>query len=441
MLPHSKSYLVSGGFSPQAASFLLIGLFMAGVVGIQIISRILHHFIPSHVVDCDHNHDDDEGEEDHHHHHHYTHNHAGEMSEHDHNDEIRQSLVVKIQGPEESENTPLLSRRRTSSPPKKRTTSNPEQTSQSLTANGFVTAPSSRRPSMLPKSLSRTFTRLAGNQKSNCDQNGPCMGYSDPCGLDCLREKTKRGSIMQISRSNTWRSRPNLEFTPVLVEYDEEEGISPAYERTRAARRTSQGETFRGRSRSSTRHHHHPEQDRASRKQSRDASVSAGSTKEHHHHVPTNAFLSIGLQTSMAIALHKAPEGFITYATNHANPKLGFSVFMALFIHNITEGYAMSLPLYLALQSRWKAMIWSSLLGGVSQPVGAAVAALWFKFASTPPGEGVYGGMVAVTSGIMTSVALSLFSESLSLSHNKNICIAFAFLGMAILGISSALTA
>lgn len=118
---------------------------------------------------------------------------------------------------------------------------------------------------------------------------------------------------------------------------------------------------------------------------------------------------------------------------------------MALFIHNITEGFAMSLPLYLALGSRFKAIAWSSLLGGLSQPLGAGIAALWFKIAknhgSGSPSEGVYGGMFALTAGVMTSVALSLFAESLALSHNKNLCIAWAFLGMAILGVSFAMTA
>ena len=170
----------------------------------------------------------------------------------------------------------------------------------------------------------------------------------------------------------------------------------------------------------------------------------AGTAQAHHHHVPTNAFLSIGLQTSLAIALHKLPEGFITYATNHANPTLGFSVFMALFIHNITEGFAMALPLYLALNSRFQAMFWSFLLGGASQPLGAGIAALWFKVAgggNMAPGERVYGGMFAVTAGVMSSVALQLYSESLGLTHNRNMCIVFAFAGMAILGVSNALTA
>jgi ZIP family zinc transporter len=167
------------------------------------------------------------------------------------------------------------------------------------------------------------------------------------------------------------------------------------------------------------------------------------SQNHHHHHVAENAFMSIGLQTSIAIALHKLPEGFITYATNHANPSLGFSVFMALFIHNITEGFAMALPLFLALGSRFRAMMWASLLGGISQPLGAGIAAFWFAVAGNEghnPGEGVYGCMFAVTAGIMASVALQLFVEGLTLNHNRNWCIAFAFIGMAIMGTSGALT-
>jgi ZIP family zinc transporter len=166
---------------------------------------------------------------------------------------------------------------------------------------------------------------------------------------------------------------------------------------------------------------------------------------QHHHHVPNaeDAFRNIGLQTSIAIALHKLPEGFITYSTNHANPSLGFSVFLALFVHNITEGFALALPLYLSLHSRLKAMFWASLLGGISQPLGAGIAAVWFSFQGHnggQPSSAVYGGMFAVTSGIMVSVALQLFSESLSFNHNRNLCIGFGFIGMLLMGMSNALT-
>jgi len=166
----------------------------------------------------------------------------------------------------------------------------------------------------------------------------------------------------------------------------------------------------------------------------------------HHHHVPDNAFLSIGLQTSLAIALHKLPEGVITYATNYANPTLGWTVFLALFIHNITDGFAMALPLYLALNSRWKAILWSSLLGGLSQPAGAGIAALWIWCArragdaTAPPPWGLYGGMFAVTAGIMASVGLQLLGEALRLTHRQGLCIGSAIAGMGVVGVSFALT-
>ena len=154
--------------------------------------------------------------------------------------------------------------------------------------------------------------------------------------------------------------------------------------------------------------------------------------------------MSIGLQTVIAIALHKFPEGFITYATNHANPTLGLNVFMALFVHNISEGFAMALPLYMAIGSRPRAVMWSSLLGGLSQPVGAGFAMLWFKIAKRSHmtlDNSAYACLFAGTAGIMTSVALQLFVEGLSINHSRNLCVFFALLGMTLLGISNAIAA
>jgi ZIP family zinc transporter len=49
--------------------------------------------------------------------------------------------------------------------------------------------------------------------------------------------------------------------------------------------------------------------------------------------------------------------------------------------------------------------------------------------------------MFAATAGVMTSVALSLFSEGLGLTHNRNMGIGFAVFGMGMMGVSFALTA
>ncbi|KAI5306158.1 hypothetical protein KEM55_008697 [Ascosphaera atra] len=200
-------------------------------------------------------------------------------------------------------------------------------------------------------------------------------------------------------------------------------------------------------------HHHHDdyydlEADRASV-----SSSERGTRATHHHHVPQNPFLSLGVQTSLAISLHKLPEGFITFAANHANPRLGLSVFMSLFIHNICEGLAMALPLFLALRSRAKAMTWASILGGITQPFGAALAALWFwgsqdaygkvTHSHDAPAAGetalMYGIIFSITAGIMTNVGMQLFAEATSLTHCHTACVKFALGGMVLLGLGQAL--
>jgi len=159
-----------------------------------------------------------------------------------------------------------------------------------------------------------------------------------------------------------------------------------------------------------------------------------------HHHVPKNEFLSIGLQTSLAIALHKIPEGFITFATNHANSKLGFAVFLALAIHNLSEGFVMSLPLFLALKSRKTAILWASVLGGLSQPIGALCAHLWFmSHKGGPPSPDIYGILFAITAGMMSNVALQLYGQAVSVYHHHRVPMVLAFIGMGVMGMSFAI--
>ncbi|TID14658.1 Zinc/iron permease [Venturia nashicola] len=412
MLPNSKRSLIEGGFSPKAASWMMIGLFLGGALVIQVLSRWLHHYIPSHAVDCDNSHEDEESAPE----------------EHDHKERRSHNMFAS---PDTS-------------------------ASHHVTERTALLGSEPQRPSLLTK-----VSQLVSTTKSRklCDDDADCHGYSDPCGQDYFEIIQARGGSRSpnpthpgLAQSASTPATPADDdrqpvLIPDLTAVQEEESLQVSNHQQQHSDRSSSSTAvennhnlhnhkFPKRSHStsshvrSSDHHNHPD---------------GVPPEHHHHHVPKNAFLSIGLQTSLAIALHKLPEGFITYATNHANPKLGFSVFLALFIHNITEGFAMALPLYLAINSRGKAMLWSALLGGVSQPLGAGMAALWFKLSGgtsgNEPGEGVYGCMFAIVAGIMASVALQLFSESLAMTHSKNLCIVFAFVGMAILGISSALTA
>ena len=465
MLPSAKSSLEKAGFSPKEAAWTLIACYMGGVVGIQIVSRFLHHYMPSHTVDCEHSHDADDTDdakdddvdiESGRHRHEHDHDHRPKAhgrqnrsyhslpASHDKNNDVQQARH------DDDQVADMPSRQPTR-----------EET--------FLTA-RTHRPTIQSR-ITSTFSRLSSRPKDSCDGDGPCKGYSEPCGQECFKIVQARGT----GRSQSHPTRPGgrpiasrgastplprqaMESTPLLKDVDTERlrrnlatkprpsstytlpEVEPQAVTDEEGEEGDENEDENQNSSSQTIHDH----SHSLHKTNSVAESSATGNKQHHHHVPSNAFMAIGLQTSIAIALHKLPEGFITYATNHANPKLGFSVFLALFIHNITEGFAMALPLYLALNSRWKAMAWSSLLGGLSQPLGAGVAAIWFHLAGTgdkAPGEGVYGAMFAITSGIMASVALQLFSESLDLTHSRGLCMAFAFVGMGILGVSSALTA
>ena len=441
MLPGSKSYLIQGGMSPSVASWVLIACFLGGVIGITIVSRIIHHHMPSHVVDCDHSHDDMEEEEE-----------MGTHAQQDH-EQHRGYGHSHRHYEEEDEDTPLLSRSGTRGRPRPSRVKTGAETQLRFDAPSLISPvhvpveSDVRRPSLKP-SLTKRMTSFMAGGKAQCDEFGPCRGYTELCGQECFKVMSRsptRASIRKsmptgVHRSATYRS------TLRQVENDEECAVSASprgshscVPERRAPSRQDSGHSHDSHLRPYANGHDHGDPLKAP-----DSIAESEGAAHHHHHLPANAFLSIGLQTSIAIALHKLPEGFITYATNHANPKLGFAVFMALFIHNITEGFAMALPLYLAVGSRAKAMLWSSLLGGVSQPLGAGIAALWFHAADSrdmAPSEVVYGAMFAVTSGIMASVALQLFSESLGLTHNKNVCTTFAFVGMGILGISNALTA
>ncbi|KAF2763501.1 hypothetical protein EJ05DRAFT_472398 [Pseudovirgaria hyperparasitica] len=415
MLPSAKSSLQKGGLSPKAAAWVLIACFLGGVIGIQIISKILHSYIPSHVVDCAHTHEDEDVKvEDQ-----YVHdrdNHGHNSQPHHHSSRPSALRMAASESYLPISGTVSVSQSGTATP------------SESAHRDTEQQHQLDRRPS-LQQLISSKMSKLISNTDS-CDEDDACFGFSErPCGTDCFRNIQARGGTrasVQSAAHSTLR-KPGTDVSgsqpPPLDDVSETSPLLPAHDQP-IHKSLSQSYT----------------QDYAD-----DHEIAQMGESSHHHHVPTNAFLSIGLQTSIAIALHKLPEGFITYATNHANPKLGVSVFLALFIHNITEGFAMALPLYLAIGSRWKAMFWSSLLGGVSQPLGAGIAAVWFWAAGGQEGveigDGVYGGMFAVTAGIMASVALQLFSEGLDLGHSRDLCFLFAFMGMAVLGASSALTA
>lgn len=462
MLPTSKEYLARSGLSGSAAAYVLIGLFLAGVVAISIFSDIVHRYIPSHIVDCSHTHEPTDEDLEH------GHSAISHSSQHWYRDADTtkpQDQEHTVEEQHDNEHTPLIN---------KGSSHRDTQPTPSLFSRATCQIPPSPYEESIQRRVSRRVQNFLRGTKEVCDESGPCYGFSQACGTECQKVKDSRNVaavVTPLGVSSHPRQVQSLTIDPGQHLHDSEPDTPLTVRRVPLVAQPD-AETHRpeGEPHGPDYFSQGVDQQGSSQEEDVDDELAANgnhlldpgdttkpwgqhsthsSVQQHHHHVPQNAFLSIGLQTSLAIALHKLPEGFITYATNHASPTLGLTVFLALFIHNITDGFALALPLFLALRSRTKAIVWASVLGGFSQPAGAGLAALWIWVTERhrDPSEtegtswGVYGGMFAVTAGIMTSVGLQLFSEGLCLTHNRNICIGSAIAGMGLLGVSFALTA
>lgn len=405
MWPSSIKELQEGHVSSQTASFITIGCFALGYIAIQAFSRWLHSYMPSHVVDCDHSHEDSVSRKAS-----RAHSHAGQLHDHKHPSQTSGSA---------SEATPLLSESRG----RRRSTS--AQTSE---PRGLPTLEQeqptsiSRRPSMM-----QVPGRMLSFMKDGppvCGVEGPCKGYTDPCGQECFRTlefraaRSRKPTSLHRTATGTTLTHQHTGVVPIQPIVPEEGSEASLGCRSHSDSHEQDSET--------------------------ECTEETDIEAQHHHHVPQNAFMNVGLQTSLAIGLHKLPEGFIMFATNHANPELGFNVFFALFIHNITEGFAMALPLYLAFNSRWKAMGYSLILGGLSQPLGAGLAAVWFAIAGTTdhtPGHVVYGCLFGAVSGIMAAVAIMLLLEGVAINHSQPWCGFWVLFGFLLFGLSTALRA
>ncbi|CUM50409.1 uncharacterized protein AC631_01774 [Debaryomyces fabryi] len=173
---------------------------------------------------------------------------------------------------------------------------------------------------------------------------------------------------------------------------------------------------------------------------------------DHHHHIntPLSRLLLIGIQTTLAISLHKLPEGFITFITSEANPELGFLIFLSLAAHNFTEGFLMCLPLYFLFSSssggfaKLKAVAISSILGGLSQPAGAILGYFFLKYNDKGDSFDIHslsfvlGISLAVTSGFLTVIGLSMYGSAISFHGGMlNLLLFWCILGMCIIGLSS----
>lgn len=139
-----------------------------------------------------------------------------------------------------------------------------------------------------------------------------------------------------------------------------------------------------------------------------------------------------GLLVALGIGVHNFPEGMATFVGTLSNVKLGVAIAVAIAIHNIPEGLAVAVPIYAATQSRRKAFVWS-LLSGVSEPVGAGLAALVLMPFLSPA---VLGWVLAAVAGIMVSIAVDELIPAAKAFGSHHTPITGFIVGMMVMAIS-----
>jgi len=137
------------------------------------------------------------------------------------------------------------------------------------------------------------------------------------------------------------------------------------------------------------------------------AAGGGGSIHAHDHYHPK--LMRMGLLTALAIGIHNFPEGLATFFAALKEPSLGVAIAVAIALHNIPEGISVSVPIFYATGDRRKAFTYS-LLSGLAEPAGAAVAYLALRiltggdFDLIPPQvTGILFGGIA---GIMVYISL-----------------------------------
>jgi len=145
------------------------------------------------------------------------------------------------------------------------------------------------------------------------------------------------------------------------------------------------------------------------------------------------ALKNLGIFSGLALAMHNFPEGLATFAATLADPTFGLGVAVAIAIHNIPEGIAVSVPIFYATGSKWKAFGWS-LLSGIAEPVGALLGYLVLIHVMSPTAFAILFGLVG---GIMIHICIKkLIPTALKYDPQDRVTSNTCLVGMAVMALS-----
>ena len=142
--------------------------------------------------------------------------------------------------------------------------------------------------------------------------------------------------------------------------------------------------------------------------------------------------LKTGLFVALGISIHNFPDGMASFAGALEDATLGIAIAVAIAIHNIPEGLAVAVPVYAATGSRTKAFLWS-FLSGMTEPLGAAVAAVvLLPFLS----ETLLGVVLATVAGTLVFIALDELVPVSRSFGEEHLSIVGVMIGMVVMAIS-----
>ncbi len=139
-----------------------------------------------------------------------------------------------------------------------------------------------------------------------------------------------------------------------------------------------------------------------------------------------------GLLVALGIGIHNFPEGLATFAGSMMEGKLGLAIAVAIAIHNIPEGLAVAAPIYAATGNRGRALR-LAVLSGLSEPVGAGVAAIVLLPVLT---EGVLSFFLALVAGFMVAIAVDELVPAAKSFRSEHVPIVGVISGAAIMALS-----
>ncbi len=115
------------------------------------------------------------------------------------------------------------------------------------------------------------------------------------------------------------------------------------------------------------------------------------------------------------------------------DPAVGTALAVAIAVHNIPEGLAVSIPVYYATGSRKQAFLWA-LFSGISEPIGAL---LGYAVLRTAFSQVAYGVLFGLVGGMMVHISLSeLLPTAYKYDKTERLVTPAVVAGMAVMALS-----